>query len=43
VSYGILTVALLLYANQVGMDTKKILAAMAFILLILTGIIISYA
>lgn len=43
VAYGILTVALVLYANQAGMDTKKILAAMVFILLVLTGIIVSYA
>jgi hypothetical protein len=43
VAYGILTVAFVLYANQAGMDTKKILAAMVFILLVLTGIIVTYA
>lgn len=43
VAYGILTVAFILYANQFGMDTKKILAAMVFILLVLTAIIVTYA
>lgn len=43
VAYGILTVAFILYANQVGMDTKKILASMVFILLVLTAIIVTYA
>lgn len=43
VAYGILTVAFLLYANKVGMDTLKILGIMGFMLLILAGIIISYA
>jgi len=43
VAYGILTVAFILYANQAGMDTKKILAAMVFILLVLTGVIVTYA
>jgi ABC-type transport system involved in cytochrome bd biosynthesis fused ATPase/permease subunit len=42
-AYGIMTVAFLLYANRVGLDTTKILAAMVFILLVLTAIIVSYA
>jgi len=43
VAYGILTIAFVLYANRVGLDTKKILAAMVFILLVLTAIIVTYA
>lgn len=43
VAYGILTIAFVLYANRVGLDTKKILAAMIFILLVLTAIIVTYA
>jgi hypothetical protein len=42
VAYGILTIAFLLYANQFGFDTKKILAAMVFILLVLTAMIVTY-
>jgi ABC-type transport system involved in cytochrome bd biosynthesis fused ATPase/permease subunit len=42
-AYGFMTVAFLLYANRVGLDTAKILAAMVFILLVLTAIIITYA
>lgn len=43
VAYGILTVAFLLYANQIGMNTAKIFAYMVISLLVITGIIISYA
>ena len=43
VAYGILTVALALYANRVGVDSLKILGLMAFMLFILSGIIVSYA
>lgn len=43
VAYGILTVAFVLYGNQFGLDTKKILASMIFILLVLTAVIVTYA
>jgi hypothetical protein len=43
VAYGILIVAFVLYANRVGMDSTKIFGIMIFMLLILAGIIISYA
>lgn len=42
VAYGILTFAFLLYANQFGFDTKKIFAAMIFILLVVTAMIVTY-
>jgi ABC-type transport system involved in cytochrome bd biosynthesis fused ATPase/permease subunit len=43
VAYGILTVALALYANRVGADPVKIIALMAFIIMIITALIIAYA
>ena len=43
VAYAILTVAFLLYASQVGMSTPKIFAAMVLSLVVVIGIIISYA
>ena len=42
VAYGILTVAFVLYGNQFGLDTKKILFSMIFILLVITAMIVTY-
>jgi ABC-type multidrug transport system fused ATPase/permease subunit len=43
IAYGILTVALALYANKIGADPVKIIALMVFIMMILAGLIIAYA
>ena len=43
VAYAILTIAFLLYAHRAGISTLKVMATMAFILLIITGIIITYS
>lgn len=43
VAYGILTVALALYANKIGADPVKIIALMIFIIMIIAGFIIIYA